>query len=82
MTNQRQILGLAIVGIITGGLAGCAPTLAGGNAAGGIVGNVMLTNNTEAFQRAEQACQNYGKVAKVIGTDAWQRSMRYECVEK
>lgn len=62
------------------GLSACAPSLQGGNEAGGIFSQVTNFNRAEAFTAAEAHCKQFGKAARISGTDALYNTMTFDCV--
>ena len=63
------------------GLAGCAsPTLSGGNQAGGIISHTTDATHAEAFELANAHCKQFGKIARISGTDLLSSSMTFDCV--
>lgn len=63
-------------------LAGCAPNLAGGNAAGGVINYADAGNEAKTFKLAEAECAKYGKLARMTGSEWVMSTARYECVDK
>jgi hypothetical protein len=72
-----RIVGLIILAF---GISGCAPTLTGANEAGGMVSHVTGLRQTEAFNVADAHCHQFGKVARISGTDALNSTMSFDCV--
>jgi len=78
MAARHFILGL----VIAGGLVGCAPTLAGGNEAGGVIRHVGGGVVAQPLAIATAACAKHGKTAKMRTTNVWDATERYDCVGK
>ena len=82
MTGQLGFPGIVIIGVIAGGLAGCAPTLAGGNEAGGVVRHVTGGMFALPLALATTECAKYGKVARMRGRNVLDATERYDCIPK
>ena len=63
-------------------LAGCAPSLAGGNSAGGVIRHVTTFTVVQPLKIATDECAKYGKVAVMKSQNLWNDTERYECVAK
>jgi outer membrane biogenesis lipoprotein LolB len=62
-------------------LAACAPKLAAGTEAGGIVGSYGW-QPAQALQEAQKHCEKYGKAARVSSQNDLQDNMTFDCVPK
>lgn len=60
-------------------LTGCAPTLAGANERGGIIGNHGWSQ-AKSFDMAEKHCQKYGRHARVSGTNDYEATLTFDCI--
>lgn len=75
---------VASVGLLL--LAACASVeLTGANERGGIVsvrGGLMRSagDQTDAFNLANEHCKEFGRVARISGTDLQRRTMTFDCV--
>lgn len=69
--------GLIVLGL-TLALTGCAPTLSGANAAGGII--TMNGSKSGSFKLANEHCAKEGKKARVTNTDDWGDTLTFDCV--
>ena len=73
-------LNSVLVVVIAGGLAGCAPTLAGGNEAGGVILRVSGEMVAQPLALATAGCAKYGKSARMRGRNVLDATERYDCV--
>lgn len=69
---------IAII-ILAAVVSACAPHLAGANDAGGVISNHGWSQ-ARSFQMAEQHCRQYGKHARVSGTNDLEGTLRFDCV--
>lgn len=81
LTVVITLMKLALIALVA--LAGCAPSLAQYNDAGGVVNQTGSVGNDRAFALAEAHCAKTGKVAVITRTsDALNRRMSFECRAK
>jgi len=61
-------------------MAGCAPSLSGANQAGGIIEHSTAGNRDQAFAIANDHCKQFGRIARISGTDVLDSTMTFDCV--
>lgn len=60
-------------------LAGCAATVLGGNAAGGMIDTGTGLMST-ALKKANDHCQQFGKVSRISSTSLLGDTITFDCV--
>jgi len=70
---------LAVVAFV--GLCGCAPTLTAANERGGVIDHVIGLDRDVAFQKADEHCRKFGRVARISGQDTLASTMTFDCVK-
>lgn len=61
-------------------LGGCAATMEAANEAGGIVNLNYNMGQAAGFQKANEHCQKFGKVARVTAQNEIRNTLAFDCV--
>lgn len=67
-----------IIVILALAVSGCAPKLAFSNEAGGVISRKGSTQ--QGYELAEAHCAQFGKRARITGSDILYSTTRFECV--
>lgn len=70
-----------LIGIASIILSGCGPTISGGNSRGGTMDHVIGLTKGAAFDKADAACKEFGRVARVSQYDVIGSTLNYDCVD-